>query len=369
MAQYSSDPQLKSKFLRFMAEQADTKYSVVDNQLTWVLWLYSLIWMPLLVLMCLTRMGKGAAAAGSEQGSEGVPTAGTAPQQQLKVAGLDHQQRQQQLHAAMASAAGGGAGGGGSGGYSPRGGAAPGGGLRLRTAQSAQYPSEYYSSSAFGNSSMFAAASGQQQQPIGAPTPRQRRGAAVGGGSLDLPPRYSVPGSFGRSGSFADGDGDGTSSTRSGAGSGRSLRHALNSGGSMGSSGMRGYSQQLRASSDRLHMSRPSKLQGSASLPPQALLGKRGSSASGGSGSLVGGGYGGGGADVRLVDQAALLGNGVMMGSSDGSGGSIGRGFPGKAAKHHNHHHHQQQLGARGSRTGDVGLVGHDDAAAAADDM
>jgi hypothetical protein len=35
MSQYSPDPQLKAKFLAFMASQADTKYSVVDNKLNW----------------------------------------------------------------------------------------------------------------------------------------------------------------------------------------------------------------------------------------------------------------------------------------------------------------------------------------------
>lgn len=36
--QYRDDPQLKDRFLAYMATQANTSYSVVDNQLSFILW-------------------------------------------------------------------------------------------------------------------------------------------------------------------------------------------------------------------------------------------------------------------------------------------------------------------------------------------
>lgn len=221
MGQYSSDPQLKSKFLAFMADQADTKYSVVDNKLNWVLWMYSLIWMPLLVLMCLTRMGKG---SGSHEPRHAVPT------------GQPHMQGQQ---------------------------AAAGPGPYSSTDQLTKLRVSSLSGDAAYSSST-----------AGGPDLAPRRRMLAAGGSLDLPPRYSVPGSFGRP--YGD-DIDG--STRSAA-TGRSLRSAINSG-SVG---------RQRASSDRLHMSRPSKLNSSASLPPHAANLKNSSTSSSRSGS---GGLGG----------------------------------------------------------------------------
>jgi hypothetical protein len=224
MSQYSSDPQLKSKFLQFMADQANTKYSVVDNKLNWVLWLYSLIWMPLLVLMCLTRMGKGSGAESDKQRQY----AATGP----PVNGQQQQQQQPRM----------------TGSYS---GADLSAGL---------YPT---GSGQFGehsdHSSSTAAAAANGLAP--------RRRVATSSGSLDLPPRYSVPGSFGRP--YAD-DVDG--SMRSAA-SGRSLRQAMNSG---------SIPRVVpRASSDRLHLSRPSKLHATSSLPPQALMSSKGGSGGG----------------------------------------------------------------------------------------
>ena len=270
----SSDPDLKSKFLTFMLEQADTKYSVVDNKLNWVLWLYSLLWMPLLVLMCLTRMGRSSS-------------------------GEHHRQHVHQAGVAMS-------------------------GSSLQPGHAGSVPA----GEGLGLNPMHATASGQLPEQSGFSssstavgggasvlTPRRR--VASAGVSLDLPPRYSVPGSFGRP--PAD---ETDCSMRSAAAGGRTLRQAM--------SGI-AASQRQRASSDRIHMSRPSKLQASSSLPPNAaLLAARGAS-NGSSGSFKGGpgyrqgfdprlagvyvaeggfqGSNGSGADVRvaaLVDQAVM---------------------------------------------------------------
>jgi hypothetical protein len=66
------DPGLRDKFMAYMAAQANTSYSVVDNQLSWVLWLYSMIWMPLLVVMCFMRASRSAQqhGGGSSRGSK-----------------------------------------------------------------------------------------------------------------------------------------------------------------------------------------------------------------------------------------------------------------------------------------------------------
>lgn len=85
MAQYPDDPGLKDKFMAFMALQANTSYSVVDNKLSWVLWLYSVIWMPLLMIMCITR------ASGS--GGRGSRRAGHSAVQQQQQAGTAGAQR------------------------------------------------------------------------------------------------------------------------------------------------------------------------------------------------------------------------------------------------------------------------------------
>lgn len=287
-----------------------------------VLWMYSLIWMPLLVLMCLTRMGRGSPASSSAKApaADGrhLP-AGSVLQHQQQAAGLAGYGS---LHPA------------GSGG-----------------SQFLDQPA-----SAFSSSSTAAAAA--------------RRRTATATASLDLPPRYSVPGSFGRGG-YAD-DGDGSSSMRSAA-SGRSLRQALNSGLVRGPA-----AAPPRASSDRLHMSRPSKLlQGAASLPPQAALNSSGSSARAGFSrqktmpmpnraaqglnarlSYTGGEYGSGsprGFDVQAADQQAAAGL-VANSSSSASSQQVyllmrkGQG---------------QQVLQQGPA--DVHFVHDDDAAAAAD--
>lgn len=193
--------------------------------------------MPLLVLMCLTRMGKGPSSAEQKQ--------------QQAISAAAHQQQQ---YAAAAGAGGA---------YAASDQAA---GLRLNPTGSGQ----------FGQSNPQLAADGSGLSTAATAGSAGRRGGMVSSSSLDLPPRYSVPGSFGSSLSrhYAD-DVDG--STRSAASgrsaSGRSLRSAINS----GSIGRAGYSAErniMRASSDRVHMSRPSKLQGAASVPvPNASAG------------------------------------------------------------------------------------------------
>jgi hypothetical protein len=65
----AGDPGLKAKFMAYMAAQANTSYSVVDNQLSWVLWLYSMIWMPLLVVMCFMRASRSAQPRGGSSSS------------------------------------------------------------------------------------------------------------------------------------------------------------------------------------------------------------------------------------------------------------------------------------------------------------
>jgi hypothetical protein len=76
------DPGLKDKFMEYMAAQANTSYSVVDNKLSWVLWLYSLIWMPLLIVMCFMRASRSARPP-SGSSSSGKAAAGAAHQQLL----------------------------------------------------------------------------------------------------------------------------------------------------------------------------------------------------------------------------------------------------------------------------------------------
>jgi hypothetical protein len=74
------DPALRDKFLVYMAAQANTSYSVVDNKLSWVLWLYSMIWMPLLIVLCFMRASRSVRPPG---GSSGKAAAGAAHHQQL----------------------------------------------------------------------------------------------------------------------------------------------------------------------------------------------------------------------------------------------------------------------------------------------
>jgi hypothetical protein len=76
------DPALRDKFMVYMAAQANTSYSVVDNKLSWVLWLYSMIWMPLLVVLCFMRASRSARPPGGSS-SSGKAAAGAAHQQQL----------------------------------------------------------------------------------------------------------------------------------------------------------------------------------------------------------------------------------------------------------------------------------------------
>jgi len=74
-----------------MAVQASTSYSVVDNKLSWVLWMYSIIWMPMLVVMCsqahaagcFSRYSTAAAAnAASTAATNAQPPPGGRLQQQ-----------------------------------------------------------------------------------------------------------------------------------------------------------------------------------------------------------------------------------------------------------------------------------------------
>lgn len=91
MGQYHEDPDLKDKFMSYMAVQASTSYSVVDNKLSWVLWMYSIIWMPMLVVMCsrahaaggFSRYSTAAAAnAASTAATTAQPPPGGSLQQQ-----------------------------------------------------------------------------------------------------------------------------------------------------------------------------------------------------------------------------------------------------------------------------------------------
>ena len=52
--------------MAFLDAKANTSYSYVDQQLSWVLWLYSIIWMPLLLFTCFKR---SATAKSSRQAS------------------------------------------------------------------------------------------------------------------------------------------------------------------------------------------------------------------------------------------------------------------------------------------------------------
>jgi len=265
MSQYSSDTQLKEKFLQFMADQADTKYSVVDNKLNWVLWLYSLIWMPLLVLMCLTRIGRGSSRVEERQ-------------QQTAPTGVVTNGYQQQRSA---------------GAFLPGSVAGEQQGLRVQTSVQQQQQQPELS----GFSSSTAA----------------RRRVVSAGSSLDLPPRYSVPGSFGRP---AGDDGD---SMRSASASGRSLRSAMSN---------ITERQRQRASSDRVHVSRPSKLQGSSSLPPNVLLARGGSGGSSGSLKGVPGYVQGSSSSKRAMAGYAAADPAGLQGSNSSSGADV-RAAPG----------------------------------------
>jgi hypothetical protein len=285
--------------------------------------MYSLIWMPLLVLMCLTRMGRGSSPSSSSSKAAAAADGRNLP------AGSVLQQQQQQQAAGLA-------------GY---------GSLHPAGSGGAQFLDG--GASAFSSGSTAAAVAAA------------RRRTATASGSLDLPPRYSVPGSFGRGGYGAAAD-DGDGSSMRSAASGRSLRQALNSGYVRGSAGP------LRASSDRLHMSRPSKmLQGAASLPPHNSSSSGGVDRAGfsrqrtmpmpnraGQGlnarlSYTGGDYGSGsprGFDVRAADQHAAAGLAANSSSSTSS------------------QYLAMRKGNQGQQQGpaDTHFV-HDDAAAAAD--
>lgn len=94
-AQAGDDPGLRGRFLAFMSAQAHTSYSLMDNQLSWVLWLYSVIWMPLLVITCLgraTRTGPSAAAAverGAAAGTMRTPASAGLQQQRRSATRTD----------------------------------------------------------------------------------------------------------------------------------------------------------------------------------------------------------------------------------------------------------------------------------------
>jgi hypothetical protein len=65
-----ADPSLQQRFLSFLTAKAASSYSRVERQLSWVLWVYSTVWMPLLVVLCLTRSARRRGGGG---GGAGVP--------------------------------------------------------------------------------------------------------------------------------------------------------------------------------------------------------------------------------------------------------------------------------------------------------
>lgn len=287
MAQYSEDPTLKAKFLAFMAAAADTQYSVVDNKLSWVLWLYSLIWMPLLVVMCLTR--SSSASAGSKARAQAAQQAGL----QAHAGGASSRVPVSAPHLATV-------GSGGSGG-------APGGGL----------PGGSGDFSALG-----AAAAGG-----GGSSLTSRRRVASASNSLDgLPPRFSVPGSFGRPPAGQDGFDayDGAASMRSAVTTGsRSLRRVVSSsmahaGGGSAAGGGGPHGSPKKASSERVHMSRPSKLHAAAAssgLPP-ARSGSLGAAAWGGGGGGPGSSSGSSLRGTSMARQAMAAGRDAGLGNA-----------------------------------------------------
>lgn len=71
-----ADPALQQRFMAFLALKASTSYSRVEQQLSWVLWVYSTLWMPLLIVLCLSRAsrrGDRASAGAGAAARRGLP--------------------------------------------------------------------------------------------------------------------------------------------------------------------------------------------------------------------------------------------------------------------------------------------------------
>jgi len=68
-----ADPALQQRFLAFLSLKAATNYARVDQQLSWVLWVYSTLWMPLLIVLCLSR-GIGGGSPSSSRKRRGDET-------------------------------------------------------------------------------------------------------------------------------------------------------------------------------------------------------------------------------------------------------------------------------------------------------
>lgn len=75
---------LEREFVEFLRSKASSSYTVVDHHLSRLLWLYSLLWMPLLVLLLVMRMSNGSNsgdadwAGGSARCGSRQPSAGGA---------------------------------------------------------------------------------------------------------------------------------------------------------------------------------------------------------------------------------------------------------------------------------------------------
>ncbi len=102
-----ADPALQQRFMAFLSLKAATNYARVDQQLSWVLWVYSTLWMPLLIVLCLSRGAAGGGSRRREDRGRAQLIAGAAPADKLR--GLDR----------SATGLGGGGGGGAGGGAGP----------------------------------------------------------------------------------------------------------------------------------------------------------------------------------------------------------------------------------------------------------
>lgn len=69
-----ADPALQQRLLSFLALKAATSYSRVEQRLSWVLWVYSTLWMPLLVVLCLSR-GSRRRRPSTSVGAQDAPAA------------------------------------------------------------------------------------------------------------------------------------------------------------------------------------------------------------------------------------------------------------------------------------------------------
>jgi hypothetical protein len=107
------DAALQQRFLAFLSLKAASSYTRVDQRLSWVLWVYSTLWMPLLIVLCLLRSARGGSSSGGEAAARqrGALQANAPPPVSAPL-----------RHAASLPAARGGAGGGGAVGGDPDGG-------------------------------------------------------------------------------------------------------------------------------------------------------------------------------------------------------------------------------------------------------